>query len=187
MPSRFPEMRCTMRIYVARHGETEWNAQNKICGRTDLPLTDHGIEQARLLAAKSRDLCLDIILSSPMLRARQTAEAVAEACGLPVWVDDRLIEQDYGIYEGKPRNDPDFLENKRHFAWKYPGGESMMQLAYRVYGLLEDVRKTYPDKNVLLVCHGGICRVIRTYFEDMTNDEYYHYSEENAAFREYTL
>ena len=63
----------------------------------------------------------------------------------------------------------------------------MMDVAYRVYSLLEEIKVRYAGKNVLLVCHGGICRVIRTYFEDMTNDAYFRYSEENAAVREYTM
>ena len=52
---------------------------------------------------------------------------------------------------------------------------------------LEEIKEKYPRETVLLVCHGGVCRNIRTYFEDMTNEEYFHYSEENAAFREYSL
>lgn len=174
-----------MKVYVARHGETQWNAENKICGRTDLPLTEKGLLQAQALAQKAALLEIDLILSSPMLRARQTAEPTAKALGMPILTDDRLIEQDYGIYEGMDRQDPGFLANKRQFACKYPGGESMMQLAYRVYGLLEELKETYPEKSILLVCHGGICRVIRTYFEDMTNEEYFLYSEENAVIREY--
>lgn len=63
----------------------------------------------------------------------------------------------------------------------------MMDVAARVYSLIDDVKRDYPDKNVLLVCHGGVCRLIRTYFEDMTNEEFFHYSEENAAVREYTI
>lgn len=63
----------------------------------------------------------------------------------------------------------------------------MMQMAHRVYSLLEDVKRDYAGKNVLLVCHGGVCRVIRTYFEDMTNEQYFHYCEENANIREYEL
>ena len=108
-------------------------------------------------------------------------------CGIPVLVDDRLIEQDYGIYEGVDRQDPGFLGNKRQYAFRYPGGESMMDVAHRVYGLLEELPQKYPDKRVLLICHGGVCRLIRTYFEDMTNEEFFHYSEENGAFREYEL
>lgn len=176
-----------MKIYVARHGQTQWNLEDKVCGRTDLPLTEIGFEQAKLLAEKTKALPIDVILVSPMLRARQTAAPTAEMLGLPLIIDDRLIEQDYGVYEGVSRFDEGFLANKRHFAYRYPGGESMMDVAHRVYSLLEEIRETYAGKNVLLVCHGGVCRVIRTYFEDMTNEEYFHYSEENAAVREYEL
>ena len=176
-----------MRIYAARHGQVQWNLENKVCGRTDQPLTELGLQQARLLAERTKDLKIDVILSSPLLRARQTAEPTAALHGLEILVDDRLIEQDYGIYEGVSRFDEGFLANKRHFAFRYPGGESMMDVAARVYSLLEEIRETYAGQNVLLLCHGGICRVIRTYFEDMTNEEYFHYSEENAAVREYTM
>lgn len=176
-----------MRIYAARHGQTQWNRENIVCGRTDLPLTDLGLGQAQLLAERTRDLKIDVIISSPMLRARQTAAPTAALHGLEVLVDQRLIEQDYGIYEGVSRFDEGFLNNKRHFAFRYPGGESMMDVAHRVYSLLEEIKTEYEGKNVLLVCHGGVCRVIRTYFEDMTNEEYYSYSEENAAVREYVL
>ena len=176
-----------MKLYAARHGQTQWNLEDKVCGRTDLPLTEVGHVQARELAQKAEKMPIDLILVSPMLRARQTAAPVAETLGISVAVDSRLIEQDYGIYEGVSRFDEAFLGNKRHFAYRYPGGESMMDVAHRVYGLLEEIKEKYPDKNVLLVCHGGVCRVIRTYFEDMTNEEYFRYSEENAAIREYTL
>lgn len=176
-----------MRIYVARHGQTQWNLENKICGRTDLPLTALGLAQAEELADKVEKLDIDLIIASPMLRARQTAQASADRLGMTVEVDDRLIEQDYGIYEGADRYTPGFLANKRQFASRYPGGESMFQVAARVYSLLEDLKVRYPGKNILLVCHGGICRVIRTYFEDMTNEDYANYCEENAAVREYRL
>ena len=176
-----------MRIYVARHGQTQWNAENKICGRTDLPLTALGLAQAEELADKVEKLDIDLILSSPMLRARQTAQASAARLDVAIEIDDRLIEQDYGIYEGADRYTPGFLANKRQFACRYPGGESMFQVAARVYSLLEDLKVRYPGKNILLVCHGGICRVIRTYFEDMTNEAYVNYCEDNAAVREYRL
>lgn len=174
-------------IYVARHGQTQWNLENKVCGRTDLPLTELGQQQAQLLAGRTKDLKIDVILSSPMLRARQTAAPAAALRSLDILVDDRLIEQDYGVYEGVSRFDEGFLTNKRHFAYRYPGGESMMDVAHRVYSLLDEIREKYTGKNVLLVCHGGVCRVIRTYFEDMTNEEYFHYSEENANVRCYDL
>ena len=176
-----------MKLYIARHGETSWNAENKICGRTDIPLNSRGFEQAKLLAERMKDVPIDMIVASPMIRARQTAEVIAERRGLPVSYDERLIEQNFGIYEGKDRKNPEYLANKRMFAYRYPGGESQMDVAYRVYGFIEELKGKYPDQNVLLVCHGGVCRVVRTYFEDMTNEEFFLYSEENAAAREYQL
>ena len=176
-----------MKLYVVRHGQTQWNLENKVCGRTDLPLTELGKEQACKLAQRTKELHIDRIVSSPLLRARQTAAPTAEQFGLTIEVDVRLIEQDYGIYEGVDRFDEGFLNNKRHFAFRYPGGESMMDVAYRVYSLLEDLKQDQDSRGILLLCHGGVCRVIRTYFENMTNEEYFHYSEENGAIREYDL
>lgn len=176
-----------MRLYVARHGQTAWNAENKICGTTDLPLNELGQAQAKELAEKCGAYEIDLIIASTMLRARQTAAAVAERWNVPVITDARLVEQNYGIYEGMDRQTPGFLANKRHFAYRYPQGESMMDVAHRIYGLLEDIKRDHEGKNVLLVCHGGVMRLIRSYFEDMTNDEYFHYSEPNASVREFEL
>ena len=174
-----------MKILVARHGQTEWNAQNKVCGRTDLPLNQEGLRQAEILARAAVGKGIQRIIASPMLRARQTAGAVAEKLGLPVETDPRLMEQDYGIYEGVSRFDQGFLGNKRLFAFRYPGGESMMQVAARCYPLLEELRD--EPGPVLLVCHGGVARVIRSYFVDMSNEEFFHYSMENCQLAEYEI
>lgn len=177
-----------MRFFVTRHGETEWNVLNKVCGRTEVELTENGREQAAVLGENLRDRKIDVIIASPMKRAVETGKIIAEKCGvLTVEVDDRLIEQDYGIYEGVDRKDEGFLGNKRNFAYKYPGGESMMQVAYRTYGLLDELKERYAGRNVLIVCHGGVCRVINTYFRDMTNEEFFRYSLENCGVEEYAV
>ena len=121
-----------MRLFAARHGQTQWNVDNKICGVTDVPLTEEGWAQARALAEKTVDLELDLVICSTMLRAKQTASAVAEKLNIPVIEDARLVEQNYGIYEGMDRKTAGFLENKRHFAVRYPGGESLMEVAHRI-------------------------------------------------------
>ena len=74
-----------MILYVARHGQTQWNSENKVCGRTDLPLTEVGFAQAEMLAEKAAGGKLDMIISSPMLRARQTAQPAAERFGWKSW------------------------------------------------------------------------------------------------------
>lgn len=175
-----------MKIYVARHGQVLLNRENKVCGRTDIPLTDEGVAQAKILAEKSKSLSLDLIISSPMIRTKMTAEEVSKACGdIPVLTDERVIEQCYGIYEKHSRDNPDFLENKRQFAKKYPRGESMLQVAARVYDFLNEIKEVYKDKNILIVTHGGVIRHINSYFYDMTNDEFSSFFVENCTLKEY--
>ena len=120
-------------IYFARHGETVWNVENKICGMTDSPLTEKGRQQARELGRKVREsgVRIDEILYSPLSRAADTAKAVAEATGLPARCEPRLREQCFGRYEGTPRDGAEFRISKTHFADRYGDGESMMQLAQR--------------------------------------------------------
>lgn len=176
-----------MKLYVVRHGQTDWNVQNKVCGITDVELTEEGKAQAEKVADTLSGNHIDLILSSPLKRAMQTAEIISRKCGTDLQVESRLTEQNYGIYEGVDRANERFLQNKRQFAFRYPGGESMMQVAYRIYGLLDRLKETYSEKNILLVTHGGVCRVIKTYFEDMTNDAFFRYSPPNVGLEIYEI
>ena len=173
-------------IYFTRHGETVWNVENKICGMTDSPLTARGQEQARQLGELVRDsgLHIDEILYSPLSRAADTAKAVAAATGLPVRCEPRLREQCFGKYEGTPRDGAEFRISKTHFADRYDGGESMMQLAQRIYNLLDELRQD-ENKTYLLVAHNGIARVVESYFHDMTNEEYSAAGIKNCELVEY--
>ena len=175
-----------MKLYVARHGQTVWNAQNKVCGITDVELTEKGIEQAEELASILPE-DIDIIVTSPLRRAVETSKILAGKNNIPICIEELLIEQNYGIYEGVDRKNPQFLNNKRNFAYRYPNGESMMQVAYRVYGIIDKFKKEYQGKNVLLISHGGVCRIIRTYFIDMTNEEFFNYTLKNGKLEEYEL
>lgn len=174
-----------MKLYVARHGQTVWNAKNKVCGITDAELTPKGIEQAKELAKSAAEKEVDIILTSPLSRAAKTGRIVSGYCNIPMYIEDRLAEQNYGIYEGVDRKNEEFLNNKRNFAYRYPQGESMMQVACRIYSLLDEIREKYNGKKVLLISHGGVCRIINTYFKDMTNDEFFNYTLKNAQIEEY--
>ncbi len=176
-----------MKIYIARHGETTWNKENKICGITDLDLDEEGVRQAELLAESLKDKNISVIIASPLKRAIETAGYISRAINIPIIIDERLIEQNFGIYEGKDRKDPDFQNNKRNFAFRYPGGESMLQVAHRTYSLIDEVRSKYAGKDVLLVCHGSAARVMNTYFKDVTNEEFYSYLLDNASYAEYDI
>lgn len=176
-----------MKIYSTRHGQTDYNKNEIILGTTDIPLNGTGIEQAAALAEAVEKLGdVDIIIASPMQRALSTANAVAQRCGLEIIADSRLREWDYGVYEGKSRFTEGFAENKEQFGVKMPGGgESLLQLAHRVYSALDDMIAKYSGKNVLIVSHGGICRVIETYFHDMSTEKYSSWFMGNCEIIEY--
>ena len=168
-------------IYVVRHGETEWNAVNKVLGRTDIPLNARGLEQALELACALKDLKIDVFLCSPLRRTRQTADAVSNELGIPYKIDNRLIEQNFGKFEGVNRLDREYQEAKREYFARYPGGESFFDVAVRVFPLIKEI----GEANALLVTHGGICRIIRSYFEDMGNEEFVQFSQGNCEIRMY--
>ena len=168
-------------LYVVRHGETEWNAINKVLGRTDIPLNAKGIEQARELARSLMDLKVDVFLCSPLCRARQTADAISEVTGISYSIDYRLIEQDFGKFEGADRFDVEYQKAKREYFVRYPGGDSYFDMAARVFPLIKEL----DGVNALLVTHGGICRIIRNYFEDMGNEEFVQFSQGNCEVRTY--
>lgn len=174
-----------MKLFIARHGQTEWNVADKICGVTDVPLTQKGIEQARILADKLSEYPIDRIFVSPLKRAVATAEIIAGTLGIDFTVDARLTEQNYGVFEGVYRKDEQFLAAKCNFLCRYPGGESAALVAQRVYNLIDEVKANYPEQNILFVTHGGVCRIIETYFNNLSNDDYFQFAIKNCELKIY--
>ncbi|NLP35450.1 MAG: histidine phosphatase family protein [Clostridiales bacterium] len=175
-----------MNLYIARHGETEWNYQDIILGRTDIPLNERGIGQAEALAKKVPDN-IDLIIASPLQRALATARIIADENHIPYIIDERLVEMDFGTYEGKPRSDESYNTEKRKFFAKYPEGESYLQVAQRVYNFLDDVISKHHDKDILVVAHNGICRVINTYFNNIDNEDFATYTVQNCEIIKYRI
>lgn len=175
-----------MKIYITRHGETEWNKQDRILGRTDIPLNETGIRQAQSVAAALPDT-IDLIIASPLKRATKTAQIIAETNGIEIIYDDRLMEMNFGIYEGEPRTNATYQSEKRRFFSHYPEGESFFKVAQRVYNLLDEVIDKYQDKTVLIVTHNGICRVINTYFNDIENENFASFSLKNCELKGYVM
>lgn len=169
-------------IYFARHGQTVWNVENKICGATDIELTELGHKQAVELGNKilEEGLKIDEILYSPLVRAADTAKHVSEITGIPARVEVRLKEQNFGRYESTARDGAEFKEMKSHFIEHFGTGETMLHLAQRIYNLLDELAVESENKTYLLVAHNGIARVIKSYFEDMTNEEYAAYGVKNC-------
>lgn len=176
-----------MKLYVTRHGQTSLNVEDKVCGQIEVDLTEKGIQQAEMLAGQIADKGIDLIITTSLSRARKTAEIVNQKLGVPILTDDRILEMDFGIYERVPRSMPEFIEAKRNFACRFPGGESVFYAVYRVYSFLEDIREKYADKTVLVVAHGSVCRILNSYFEDMKTDTFYDYILNNCELKCYEL
>lgn len=174
-------------IYFTRHGQTVWNVENKICGATDIALTALGHEQAQALGKKilEEKLCIDEILYSPLIRAKDTAFEIAAITGISVREEERLREQNFGKYESTPRNGTEFQNAKKSFINHFDGGETMLHLAQRIYNLLDELKAESEEKTYLLVAHNGIARVVHSYFYDMGNEEYSAFGIRNCEIREY--
>ncbi len=173
-------------LYFTRHGQTVWNVENKICGATDIDLTAYGHDEAEKLGREilNSGVHVDGILCSPLVRAEGTARHIAEITGLPLRVEERLKEQNFGRFESTPRDGAEFREAKKEFICSYSGGESMMRMAQRIYNLLDELRKD-EDHVYLLVAHNGIARVVHSYFHDMTNEEFSDFGIRNCELLQY--
>jgi len=145
-------------LWLIRHGQTEWSRDGRHTGRTDVPLTERGEQQARALAPLLADLNPALVLTSPRSRAQRTAELA----GLRVdAVDDDLAEWDYGDYEGVTtpqihRTDPGWTV----FTRPTPGGETAEQIRARVDRVLTRAADALRTGPVVLVAHGHISRVL---------------------------
>ena len=169
-------------FYFVRHGQTVWNVENKICGATDIELTELGHQQAIDTGKKiiEERIKADEILYSPLIRAAETARHISEITGIPARMEPRLIEQNFGKWESTPRDGADFKKAKEFFACSHEGGESTLRLAQRIYNLLDDIKAEADSKTFILVAHNGIARVVQSYFTDMTNEEYAAFGVKNC-------
>lgn len=167
------------RIFIVRHGETEWSANGRHTSVTDLPLTENGRRQAAIAAEKLKGEHLELVLCSPLLRARQTAEIAG--LGETAEICDDLVEWKYGEYEGLTspeiweRHDPNWN------LWRdgCPGGESPAEVGARVDRVLE--RFAAVDGDGLAIAHGHILRVLTARWCEMEVAAGAHFKMATAA------
>ena len=149
-----------MNLYVVRHGETIWNKEGKVQGITDIPLTDKGKLEAQTLQPLIESLNIDIVISSPLSRAKETAKIITNY-KMPINTDDRIKERDWGMNEGALIESVD-----RWDCWdvilntKVQNIECIQDFMYRVSSFIEDIKIRYKELNVLVVTHSAVSRVI---------------------------
>ncbi len=159
-----------MKLYVVRHGETIWNKENKVQGLSDIPLTENGIKEAYKLKDLVKNLNIDVVISSPLKRAKVTAEILIDK-KLPINTDDRIKERDWGLNEGALISEVDKWD-----CWdivlntKVQNIECLQDFMYRVSDFLEDIKIKYKDKNVLVVTHSAVIRVIHYMLGNIPED-----------------
>jgi broad specificity phosphatase PhoE len=145
-------------IVVVRHGRTAANAAGLLLGRADPPLDAEGVRQAAALAAECATLDVARIVTSPLARCRQTADAIASGCGGRVAVaeDDRWVELDYGELDGQPVGDipaTTWAAWRAELDWQPPGGESLAALGARVRAGCDELVGVARDRDVVVVSH----------------------------------
>ncbi len=152
-------------VYLARHGQSDWNAALRWQGHADRPLTELGRRQAAELAERLADTPLDAVYASDLIRARETAEAVATPRGLPLHVLPELREVDVGSWSGLTRLEaqerfPEAFARWRDGGHGWEDGELYERMAERVVAAVLRVAADHPEGTVLLVAHGGPIRAL---------------------------
>lgn len=148
-----------MRIALLRHGETAWNVTARFQGVTDIPLGARGIEQAQDAGRMLRGRGWSRIYSSPLLRARRTAEIIAEGAGLPApAVHDGLIERSFGELEGQSV----YLEDGTRRSIDHPSVEPRATVAARAQAAVNELAEAHPRDDLILVAHGTLIRFLLT-------------------------
>jgi probable phosphoglycerate mutase len=198
-----------MVLYVTRHGETDFNVQKRYTGSTDIPLNMKGVEQAEELANKlsSVNIKFDVIISSPLLRAKQTAEiihkSIHKSCDVPLMIIEEFAEINVGVYEGLTREEAQMQypetwarladifkkSGSRPLDDAPAGGETFRQFDARVAAGLTRLKTEYAEnKNgVLLVCHGGTARMINRQLRELSFKEMDAFVMGNCEIEEYTV
>lgn len=167
-----------MKIYLMRHGETDWNKVRRLQGQSDVPLNEHGIELAEKTAEGLKDVTFDAIFSSPLQRALVTAEIMAGEGAAKIVTDGRLKEMNFGIYEGQSYDTPEKAEKhplKHPESYVPVGGETIAEVKERIYDFL--CEKLLPLEkscsNVLVVAHGAVNRCMLNRIADIPDKDFW--------------
>lgn len=155
------------RLLIVRHGETEWNAEGRIQGHTDIGLCDKGRQQARAVGHRLADTPIDVAYSSDLQRASETVRIILGERDIPLHSTPQLREYHKGVFEGLTSAEMNTRYPQLYAAslvrdldFAPTGGESMRQASARMAAFVADVKERHPDGTVLIVGHGGSLRAI---------------------------
>ena len=159
-------------LYVVRHGKTGWNDKKRTMGCMDIPLCDEGIEQSKELRDKLEGINLDLIICSPLTRAKETAKIINEDKNVEMKIENKIVERSMGDLECSKY--PSYEENERVWSLEENTSdyyvEPMQKFKDRVYSFLDELVEQYKDKDILLVTHGGVTALINCYFNNSLDE-----------------
>ena len=172
-------------LYLIRHARSTWNAEGRMQGQADPPLDALGREQARALADHLRHETFHAIYSSPLARARETAEIIAAPHGLPVRYDDRLKERHLGEWTGLTGDEVnDRYPERADGNWRVvgpPGGENQDALTARAAAVFADLLAAHPEETIAVVSHGGLLTAYPGHLLGVPLERHVIFSFPNAA------
>ena len=175
-------------IYLIRHGEVDWNRKNSYVGSTDIPLNATGRSQAMQVAEHLKDKKISAVYSSNLMRARVTAEIIAEKFGIPVTGVPAFQEVDYGEWEGLSESEIKERYQDIYARWREdpvginaPNGESFGELRDRAYPAFIRIAEAHPDDNVVVVAHKSTNRVLLCRLLGIDVNLYRQIAQENAC------
>lgn len=181
-----------MKLYVMRHGQTDWNVLGKIQGISDTELNETGIKQAKEAKEKFNQLEIDLIFCSPLKRTRKTVEIINQDKQVPVFYENKIMERGFGDLEGVKFGEEEAF--KKYDFWNYHENanhknvEPIVDCCNKVWRFLEKIKEKYHGKNILIVTHGGTAKVINAYFAGIDeNGKMPHVGMQNCEIREYEL
>ena len=177
-----------MKIYILRHGQTEWNKENRVAYNKELLLNETGLKQAEYARKQLENIDYDLVISSPFIRAKTTAE-IANNGRKEIIIDERLSERNIGIIDGEPLEKVNLTDIFNYYKnIEIEGAENMQDFCKRVWSFLDELKEKYPDKTILLATHNIVIRAIKAYVLGIPEDgNLRQYGVDNCKIEEYIL
>jgi len=175
-------------IYLVRHGQTAWNKEEIFRGRTDVPLDETGLKQAELAGQYFKGMEIHGIYSSPLSRAWQTAQTVAQFHRLKVESLVGIIDMSFGNWEGHAHQEIRKIDNETYRQWvesphlvRLPGGESLDDVRTRALGTMEEVIRKHQGETLILVSHRVVCKVLICAILGLDNSHFWQIAQDTTA------
>jgi len=175
-------------VYLIRHGETAWNKEEIFRGRTDISLNEIGFREAELVGEYLKWKDIHVIYSSPLSRARETARRIAQVFNLKVQPLEGITDMSFGKWEGRPLKEVQIHDRELYRQWieqphllKLPGGESLDEVRVRAMAALEEVIQYHHEKNLVLVSHRVINKVIICGILGIDNSHFWQIGQDPTA------